>query len=305
MIVPSVTQLVDAAFTRIGALDGRFLAPALAVQLGTLALKATAWRNVLAAAHPGRDIPLGRIVCAYVTGAALNAFAPARGGDAAKVVLARAQIPGSSVPTVTGSLAALAALDAVIGFCVVTTLWATGVAPSVPLPTIPLGTPALVAAAGALALVVLAARRFGLGPVRRLVCGLARGFAVVRMPRRYALTVLPLQLAAWGCRVAVVWLVLSAFRIDAGLPTAALVVTLSGVSTAVPVPGGAGTQQVLAAYALTGVTSAAGAVSFSLGLQAGVTAVNTTIGLLGAMLLFGTVRPHHALRTARAAIGRR
>lgn len=304
MVVASVPRLLDAAFHRIGSLDGRYLGPALALQLGTLFLKGAAWRNVLVAAHPGRKVPVFRLVCAYVTGAALNAFMPARGGDAAKVVLARAQIPGSSIPTVTGSLAALAALDAVIGFGLVTTLWATGVAPEVPVPSIPHQGPLLVVGAAVLLGATLAARRFGLGGVRRLAAGLARGFAVVRTPRRYALTVLPLQLAAWGCRVAVVALVLAAFRIDAGLPTAALIVTLSGVSTAVPVPGGAGTQQILAAYALRGITSAAGAVSFSLGLQAGITAVNTAIGIAGAMLLFGTIRPHHALRTARATVRR-
>lgn len=305
MIVASLSHLLDATMTRIGGLDGRFLGPALALQLGTLALKGLAWRNVLAVAHPERRVPVVRVVCAYVTGAALNAFAPARGGDAAKVVLARAQIPGSTVPTVAGSLAAMAVLDGLIGFALVTTLWATGVAPTVPVPSVPHGRPVLLGLVVVALLVCVLVRRRGLGGIRRLAAGLARGFAVVRVPRRYALTVLPLQLSAWACRVAVVALVLAAFRIDAGLPTAALIVTLTGVSTAVPVPGGAGTQQVLATYALQGITSAAGAVSFSLGLQAGITAVNTAIGIAGAMLLFGTVRPHVAVRTARATVARR
>mgnify|MGYP000913166184 CR=1 FL=1 len=62
-----------------------------------------------------------------------------------------------------------------------------------------------------------------------------------------------------------------------------------GVNVLAPVPD----------YAAT----IAGAAS-PLGLQAGVTAVNTAIGLIGAMLLFSTIRPHHALRTARAAARR-
>lgn len=304
MIVGSLPHLLDSAVSRIGELDGRFLGVALVLQLATLALKAAAWRNVLAAAHPGTRVPLHRITCAYVTGAALNAFAPARGGDVAKVVLARAQITGATLPAVAGSLAAVAALDGLIGFTLVATLWATGVAPAVPTPSVP--TDPMVVAAVAVGVLVLGvvARRHGGSLARRLFAGVLQGFAVLRSPRRYLLTVVPLQLTGWACRIAVVWLVLSAFRIDAGIATAALVVTLNGVSTAVPVPGGAGTQQVLASFALSGITSAAAAVSFSLGLQAGITAVNTTIGILGAMLLFGTVKPHVALRAARASLGR-
>ena len=97
-------------------------------------------------------------------------------------------------------------------------------------------------------------------------------------------------------RIAVVVLVLQAFRIDAGLETAALLVVLNGASTAVPVPGGAGSQQVLATYALQGAVSTAGAMSFSLGMQVGVTAVNTAVGLTAAMVLFRTLRPVAALR---------
>ena len=67
----------------------------------------------------------------------------------------------------------------------------------------------------------------------------------------------------------------SAFGIQAGLATAALVVVFNGLSTAVPVPGGVGTQQVLTAYALRGAVPLAGAVSFSVGMQVGITAVNT------------------------------
>jgi uncharacterized membrane protein YbhN (UPF0104 family) len=112
--------------------------------------------------------------------------------------------------------------------------------------------------------------------------------------------VLPLQLAAWGCRVGVAFLVLSAFGIQAGLATAALVVVFNGLSSAVPVPGGVGTQQVLAAYALRGAVPLAGAVSFSVGMQVGVTAVNTLVGLTALMLMLRTFSPRAALRSHRA-----
>jgi hypothetical protein len=135
---------------------------------------------------------------------------------------------------------------------------------------------------------------------RRLLAHLHRGVAILSSPRRYATTVLPLQLAAWGCRIGVVALVLAAFRVDASLGTAALLVILNGLSTVVPVPGGAGSQQVLAAYALQRAAPVAGAVTFSVGLQLGVTAVNTAAGMLALMLILRARSPLAAIRSARA-----
>jgi NhaP-type Na+/H+ or K+/H+ antiporter len=70
----------------------------------------------------------------------------------------------------------------------------------------------------------------------------------------------------------------------------------NGLSTAVPVPGGVGTQQVLTAYALRGVVPLAGAVSFSVGLQVGITVVNTLVGLTALMLMVRTMSPLAAVR---------
>jgi ABC-2 type transporter len=67
---------------------------------------------------------------------------------------------------------------------------------------------------------------------------------------------------------------------------------------------GAGSQQILATYALQGVISTAAAVSFSVSMQVGVTAVNTAVGLAATMLLFRTMRPIAAARSARARLAR-
>jgi uncharacterized membrane protein YbhN (UPF0104 family) len=271
-------------------LDGRYLALALALQLATLAFRALAWRNVLAAAYPREDVRLFSIGCAYSAGVAANAFLPARGGEGVKVAMARTQITSSSVATIAASLSVVLLLDAILGACLMVALWATGVLPSLPaLPSfltsgfVPL---ALAVAAGLAVATGLTVHRFA-ARLRRLLSSAARGLAILRF-----------QLAAWTCRIGVVYFVLEAFRIEAGLASAALIVVLNGAATAVPVPGGAGSQQVLAAYALQGVISVAAAVSFSLSMQIGVTAVNTAVGLAAAMLLFRTPRPVAALRTA-------
>jgi uncharacterized membrane protein YbhN (UPF0104 family) len=298
-----ISGAVGAAADRVGDLDGRYLAPALALQLATLGFRALAWRGVLAAAYPDRRIPVFSVAAAYAAGVALNAFTPARGGEALKVLLARTRIPGSTVPTLAASLSVILVLDALLGGALVLLLWTLGILPALPaapgVGSLPLAGG--VAAGVLVALLVLLRLRPGL--VRRLATRARQGFTILRTPGRYALTVVPFQLAAWCCRIGVVFLVLSAFHIDAGLATAALVVVLNGASTAVPVPGGAGTQQVLATYALQGVVSAATAISFSLSMQVGVTMVNTTVGVLALMLLFRTVRPLAAVRSARTIVG--
>ena len=95
---------------------------------------------------------------------------------------------------------------------------------------------------------------------------------------------------------------LAGFGLPASVPTAAVVMVLCGASTLVPLtPGGAGAQQVMVALALSQTASAAAVVSFSVGMQAGVTAVNALLGLAGAMAAFRTLRPLAAMRGALAA----
>jgi phosphatidylinositol alpha-mannosyltransferase len=301
-LLAGIASFVAAAVDQIPELDGRFLALALSLQLATLALRALAWRGVLAAAYPRQELPLFSIGCAYAAGVAANAFLPARGGEALKVALARTQIRSSSIPTIAASLTVVIVLDGIIGACLLVTFWAAGILPSLPaIPALDYLPVALPVVAGAAVVAGLAVRRFS-GALWRVLASAAQGLSILRRPLLYVRTVLPFQLGAWACRIGVVYFVLEAFRIDAGLETAALVVVLNGVATAVPVPGGGGSQQVLAAYALQGVISAAGAVSFSLGMQVGVTMVNTTVGLVAVMLLFRTLRPSVALRAA--GIGR-
>jgi uncharacterized membrane protein YbhN (UPF0104 family) len=76
-----------------------------------------------------------------------------------------------------------------------------------------------------------------------------------------------------------------------------VVMVLTGASTLVPLtPGGVGTQQVMLAFALSQTASAAAVVSFSLGMQAGVTAVNALLGVVAAMAICRTHRPIAAVR---------
>jgi uncharacterized protein (TIRG00374 family) len=145
--------------------------------------------------------------------------------------------------------------------------------------------------------VALAAPRVA-SRLRTLRRHVAQGGAILKTPRRYARQVVLVQAGAWTCRIAVVFFLLAAFGLPASVPTAGLVMVVAGLSTLVPLtPGGAGTQQVMLAYALHQTVAAAAAVSFSLGMQAGVTVVNALLGVAAAMVAFRTLRPLIAVRS--------
>jgi hypothetical protein len=239
-------------------------------------------------------VPLASVAGSYAVGVAFNAFLPARGGEIVKLALVRSRIHGSTIPTVASTLSVVLILDAILGGVLLLILAALGTAPIPPMPSVGVLP---IAGAGALLVAGFVAYRFCPRPARSFFAHLAQGTAILRTPGRYARTIAPFQLAAWTCRIGVSFFVLLAFGIHAGLASAAFLVVLNGLSTVIPVPGGVGTQQVLAAYALRGFVPLAGAVSFSIGLQVGVTAVNTLVGLTALMLMFRTFRPIGAVRS--------
>jgi glycosyltransferase 2 family protein len=263
---------------RFASVDARLVAVAVLLQLVNLALRSRAWQHVLRASYPGADVSLARVGCAYVAGMALNGIVPARGGDAAKAVLARLAIAGSAVATIGG------------------TLLVAGHGVRVPSHALPLA--ALLAVVVAALLLVARRHRARAAALR---ARLAQGGAILRTPRRYARSVALLQALAWATRLGVVLALLRAFGIHAGLAQALLVLVVGGIASAVPAPGGGGAQQVAAVYLLAGQATAAQALSFSLGMQAGITLLNLALGCAAAMALFRTVRPRAAVAAFVAA----
>ena len=301
----AVLRSLETAAHHFVALDLRFVAAALAFQLANLALRSFALRNVIQAAYPEKRISPVTVAGAYVAGVALNAFAPARGGEALKIALLRLRIPGSSVPTLVSAGLLLTMLDALIGSALIVTAWGLGIVPALPTPPLPslgLVTGHPVAVAGVVVALVAAVALVA-GPLSRRARGIwlrvEQGGAILRTPTRYARNVVTLQVAGWTCRIGVAFCLLAAFGLPATVPLAALVVVAGGLSTLVPTPGGAGTQQVLLVYALQQTATTAAALSFSIGMQIGITTVNTLIGITAMMLMFRTLRPLAAVRAAR------
>lgn len=304
-----MTDFLDRALELLAPLthlDARWALLALAFHVGNLLCRATAWRNVLAAAYPDERFSTTRVGMSYAVGVGLNGYLPARGGDAAKVGLVRMQHPATCAVTIASSCTVVVFFDAIVGLSIFSVAWATGALPAAPhLPALlatitssPVATLSMLAAVavGFGALV----RRFG-SRIRSGLVHARQGVAVLHSPARYARTVLSVQSLAWCCRIGVVTCMLAAFGIAATLPLAALLVVAGGMSTIVPVPGGAGTQQALAIVLLAAVATTSQALSYSVGLQVAVTVVNTSIGIVAAMLMFGRLHPLRALSDATAA----
>jgi len=285
--------------------DPRLLLLAALLHVTNHLLRSLAWRNVLAAAYPENRVPFVAVTAAYATGVALNAVVPARGGDAAKLGLARAEIKGSSLTTIGSTIAVMAPFDLFIGAATILLVGATGTAP------ITLDFAAMASTAEwftdhALLAAGLGAAVAALGwfLIRRVHCRMQcflhrvrQGGAIFRTPRRYLSHVALLQAIGFGCRIGVVMSLLAAFGLPASPLVAAFVMVVAGMSTVVALtPGGAGTQQVLLAYALSQAASGAAVVSFSIGMQAGVTAVNALLGLCAAMVACRSLRGFSTMR---------
>ena len=274
---------LDSLSDQIAALDARWILVALAFQLGNLSCRAIAWRGILVSAYPDARIRLLDVGAAYAAGVGANAYLPARGGEAVKIALVRLRIPGSTVAGIGASNGVVLLFDTVVGASLLTTAWALGLVPALPRPS-----PFVAAGVGA----VLAVAALIVAAVPRLRANLRQGASILASPRLYLRRVVPYQAGAWACRLGVAFAMLAAFGVPATLPVAGLVVVASGMSTLVPAtPGGAGTQQLLIVVALQQVASAASALSFSIGMQVGITIVNTIVGVAAIMLVFGTMRP--------------
>jgi uncharacterized membrane protein YbhN (UPF0104 family) len=246
---------------------------------------------VLAAAYPSTRVPFLGVASAYAVGVALNAVVPGRGGDAAKVAMVRFGIGGSSVATIASTMSVVVLFDLVAATLLLLGVAATGAIPFVP----QLGKLPLVL--GGAAVVALLAARWFRPALRRLWAAAKQGGAILRTPGRYARGVAAVQAGAWTCRIAVVYLLMAAFGLPATVTGAAVVMVLCGASTLVPLtPGGAGTQQVMLTFALSQAATAAAVLSFSIGMQAGITAVNALLGLAAGMVAFRTLHPIAAIR---------
>jgi len=313
--VDGFIDAVQVFFRHLAAVQWHALAIAFAFHLAKVLARTRAWRNIVAAAYPEATVRWRTAFGAYVAGVGVNAVLPARGGDVVKLYLLKRGLPGTTYPTLASTLLVETLFDLLAATALF--LWAVqqDVLPGLDvlphLPSIdwswPLRHPR--AALAITAALVMVAAVGGIWGARRVAAFRERvkqGFAILRRPSRYAREVLTWQALSWGFRLATVFWFLRAFGIDANVSNTFLVQVVQSLSTIVPItPGGVGTEQGLLVYVFRGEVPATALLSFSVGMNITLVAVNVALGFGAIVVMLRTLRFRRAMERedVEAAIG--
>jgi uncharacterized membrane protein YbhN (UPF0104 family) len=273
---------------------------ALCFHLLKLVVRSFAWRHILAAAYPEARIRRLPVLGAYVAGVGVNSIAPARAGDVVKLYLVKRRVEGSAYPTLAPMLVVETLFDFFAAGAIFLWALAAGVLPSAQvikrLPSVdwswPLRHPnvTLIVAAVVLVALLLVGMLTGrrVEAFRRQV---GRGFAILSDLGAYLRRVVSWQALSWVFRLATIYFCLEAFRLTPSLHNALVVQTVDSLSTLMPfTPGGAGTKQGLTAYALRDEFSVSSVISFSVGMNIAIVAVNLLVGFTALFLMARTLR---------------
>ena len=303
---------IDAFLDQLAAIDPLPAFIAILCQLAKLTCTSQAWRNILVAAYPDREVPRRSILGAYVSGIGINAIIPIRAGDAVRVVLAHRAIPGSSYTTVISSTLVLSIFD--IAAASTLLIWAVVTLDELPgigqLPRLrsfdfawlldhPLAAE-LILAAILIALVVLGIWIHG--HVLDFWERVKQAFSVVRDPPAYFASVAIWQAADWSLRLVTVWFMLDAFDIPQSIQNVLLVQVSSSLATLLPLtPGGLGTEQAFLLYVFGGTVPGAQLLAFSVGARLILMATNVVAGFTALALTLGNLNFRGAMKSAREA----
>ena len=92
------------AFRTVAGASLGLLALAIGLHLGKVAAEARAWHGIVRHAHPNDRVAFGTTLGAFAGATGANAVLPARIGEALKLGIVRRRLPGSTVPTVAGTI---------------------------------------------------------------------------------------------------------------------------------------------------------------------------------------------------------
>ena len=264
-------------------------------------LNALAWRNILAASFPREEIPVRPIFAAYAGGIGLNNVLPAQAGTIAYFGVCRAIIPHSRMTTiVAGGIPQNLFYGVIAGAIYLYLFLSRPGSFSVELD--------FLAENRALAAIVVVGAVVVITLVIRLLWRKLRvywqqavdGVAILRTPLRYVTRVLVVQVLAYLSRICVNITFMHAFGIPISARSIFLIIAANSIATTVTVtPGGVGTQQAMAAFALRNIAPASAVTAYSLGQQAVITTWNLTLGATMMATTFGWTSTRELIHTAR------
>ncbi len=280
---PSVNAIGD-AFT---AVEWRWVAIAVGLNLLSVVVRALAWRTVIRQAMPPPYPAPLTVFSAFSVGLFANAVLPGRIGELARVAVLTRKLPKRKGlwATLVGTVLAHRVFDLVP---VLLLILYVVVAAKVPAWAITILLGIVGVGVGLFTFAFVSARTHettrldGLGAARRVVTMARQGLGVMRTPLGMALAV-ALQIGGWVCQIFAVYTAMRAFDIHAPLPAAAVVLLVMNVVTLFPFwPGNVGAVQLAIAAPLSasyGVAAALG-VAYGFGLQAIEASVGIGVGLL-------------------------
>ena len=298
-------------FDQLASVSWAALAIALALHFAKVAVRTVAWRNIIQAAYPKTNVPLGPVFGAYVAGVGVNSIVPGRGGDLVKLYLVRHKVAGTTYTTLASTLFTETLVDLVLAGAIFIWALTQGVLPGHNvLPNLPsfdwgwlLRNGRLTATA--VALLTLAALWFAWWASRHIEGFKQRvgaGFAILHDRRRFAREVVSWQVLSWVLRIASLFFFLRAFHVTATVHNALLAQTVDSLATLLPFsPGGAGTKQGLLVYVLRGQASSSELLAFSVGTNIAIVVFNVAVAAIAVFLMLRTLRLGEIIGRAKAA----
>jgi uncharacterized protein (TIRG00374 family) len=280
---PAWDGVVD-AFT---AVEWRWVAAAVGLNLLSVLVRAVAWRTVIVQAFPGPHPGFPIVFSAFSVGLFANAVLPGRIGELARVaVLNRRMRQEGAWARLLGTVFAHRVFDLVAVMVLIVYVVLTAHIPNWASTSL-IGV--VVAGVLLFTVAVLSARHHrvtrleeGLGAVRKVVRLARYGLGVMRRPGAAGLAVM-FQVLGWACQLFAVYTAMRAFGIHEAMPAAGLVLVLMNVATLFPLwPGNIGLVQAAVAlplFSYYGVAKANG-IAFGFGLQAIEASVGVGVGLI-------------------------
>lgn len=292
------------------------IAIAFAFYLGMLLARGRSWQMTLKAAYPDNTVRFDRIAAAYIAGAGLNSFIPARVGDVVKIFLAKRSIRGSTYPAITSSFFVQSVFDTSVGLLVLAYAITRGLLPKPPdLPDLPAFDIAFwaqhpsfliffltVLGIGLIVAIAITARR-----AEKFWDRVRQGAIILTTFGRYLRDVASWQAVAWLARFGSFWFFLDAFHIGGSFENVLLVMSVQSVSTVLPfTPGGAGAQQALLVATLAGAagTTRGDVLAYSVGQQVAIAVWTALLGFIAIAFVFRTTDWRSLIRSAEQDTGR-
>ncbi|HEY7257417.1 MAG TPA: lysylphosphatidylglycerol synthase domain-containing protein [Gaiellales bacterium] len=300
-ILSDITGWFGEVWDQIRAVDVQYLVIGCALQTVQTTLNGLAWRNILAESYQHEHVPVRPIIASYAGGLGLNSFLPAQAGTFAYLGMFRAIIAGSAFAGILAAGVVQNLFFGVIGGLNYLYLFATreGSAEKSGDQVTADGGPKVVFLVLA-ALLLLIVARFLWKRYRKVWEDAKEGAAILRTPRLYVTRVLVLQVTSYAARVGVNATFMYAFGIPVTVRNVFLIIAANSVSSTFAVtPGGVGTQQAMASFALRDVAPASTVTAYSLAQQMILIAWNITFGLAAMASTFGWSATKDMIRESR------